>query len=57
MVGAPIPALKLQREGEPTQAEVDEQHAAFYKALEQLWAAHAPQFPGYRDVRLVVHRP
>ena len=54
VVGQPIPAPKLAHEGEPTPAEVDAQHARFYAALRALWDAHAKDFPGYADVKLVV---
>lgn len=52
VVGQPIEAPKLEREGEPSQAEVDATHARFYAAVEQLWATHADTFPGYQGVKL-----
>lgn len=54
VVGAPIPAPPLAAPGEPSEAEVDAQHARFYAALADLFARHAPSFPGYADVKLVV---
>lgn len=55
VVGEPIPPPKLE-EGQagPSQAQVDELHGRFYKAVEALWKKHAADFPGYERVRLVM---
>lgn len=54
VVGQPIEAPPPAIEGQPSQAEIDALHACFYAALRELWAEHAPSFPGYADVELVV---
>lgn len=54
VVGEPIVAPPLAAEGEPSEAEVDALHARYYAALRALWARHAPSFPGYEGVSLVV---
>ena len=54
VVGRPLPAPKLEVPGLPSAAEVDAQHARFYGELQRLWQAHAPSFPGYADVTLVL---
>lgn len=54
VVGQPLPAPKLAQEGEPSREEVEAFHACFYGALEKLWEAHAKDFPGYQDVKLVI---
>lgn len=54
VVGAPLAAPPLATPGEPSEAEVDAQHERFYAALADLWGRHAPSFPGYADVKLVV---
>ncbi|PRW56972.1 Diacylglycerol O-acyltransferase 1 [Chlorella sorokiniana] len=54
VIGQPLRAPKLAKEGEPTEEEVDAFHAQFYASLKDLWARHAPKFPGYEGVKLVV---
>lgn len=54
VVGQPIQAPPLEQEGAPSEAEVEAQHKRFYAALCELWDHHAPGFPGYADIKLVV---
>ena len=30
-------------------------HGEFYRSLEALWHKHQPNYPGYKDVALVMH--
>jgi len=54
IIGQPITVPPLAVEGQPSAEEVDALHARFYTAVRELWDAHAKEFPGYEDVKLVV---
>ncbi len=54
VIGQPLEAPSLVVPGQPSQEEVEAFHARFYDALRELWAAHAKEFPGYGDIKLVV---
>lgn len=42
--------------GAQVRAEVlDAVHRDFYKAVESLYLRYAPSFPGYENVKLVMH--
>lgn len=54
VIGQPVELPPLAVPGAPSAAEVDAAHARFYAALRATWDRHAPSFPGYEDVKLVV---
>ena len=54
VVGDPIAPPPCAKGAAPTDAQVDGLHRQFYAQMAQLFEKHKQDFPGYRDVTLVL---